>query len=170
MILELLFNFNLLNLKTVELTITPYAPGERIEPFLPDNGLYETLGEEGIRMMIDEFYNLLKESEIKEMFHEDDREFALSKQYAADFLIQRFGGPEYYKQSRGNPMLVKRHTPFKITPSARVVWLKCYREVILKLNIPDQVKIDYWRFLDEFSTWMVNTPSDLPIVPSTNDK
>lgn len=143
---------------TVELKITPYKYGERIEPFLPDNGIYEHLGEEGIRNMISDFYDLLIESDIKHLFPEDPEEFRLAKQRAADFIIQRFGGPDYYNQRRGRPLLVKRHEPFTITPSGRETWLRCYREVLLKQDLPDQVRYGYWRFIDEFSTWMVNTP------------
>jgi hemoglobin len=146
----------------MELTITPFKPGERIEPFLPDNSIFEVLGEKGIRKMISDFYDLLIESEIKHLFHEDKKEFELSKQYAADFIIQRFGGPNYYNQRRGNPKLVKRHAPFEITPSARIVWLECYREALLKQPIPEKILNDYWRYLDEFSTWMVNSPEKKP--------
>lgn len=147
----------------MNLTITPYKAGERIEPFLPDNSIFEVLGEDGIRKMISDFYDLLIESEIKHLFHEDKDEFELSKQHAADFIIQRFGGPNYYNERRGNPKLVKRHAPFKITPAARIVWLECYREALLnQKTLPENVLIDFWRYIDEFSTWMVNSPGDNP--------
>lgn len=146
----------------MELTITPYKEGERNDPFLPDNGIYEVLGEEGIRKMISEFYDLLIQSEITEMFHDDKDEFELSKQYAADFIIQRFGGPNYYQQRRGAPKLMNRHAPFKITPESRIVWLECYREAILNQPIPEKIMLDYWRYIDEFSIWMINSPSEKP--------
>lgn len=145
----------------MNLTITPFTQGERIQPFMPDNAIFEYLGEEGIRQMISDFYDLLRESKIKHLFPiDDDNEFLLAKQRAADFIIQRFGGPDYYNQRRGKPLLVKRHAPFEITPEGRIVWLKCYRQVIEKLPIPEIVINDYWRFIDEFSTWMVNKVSD----------
>lgn len=143
--------------------ITPYQHGEKIQPFLPDNSIYEYLGEDGIRKMMSDFYDLLRESKIKDLFpHDDDEEFELAKQRASDFIIQRFGGPDYFTQRRGNPMLVKRHEPFKITPEARLIWLDCYLQVIKKIDIPEQVKHDYWRFIDEFSTWMVNSVYQVP--------
>lgn len=149
----------------MDLKITPYTYGERIEPFQPDNSLYEILGEEGIRNMISDLYDLLIVSEISDLFPADKEEFRLAKQHAADFLIQRFGGPDYYKQRRGNPVLVKRHKPFSISPQGRIVWLNCYREVLLKQKLPEKPMLEYWRFLDEFSTWMVNTHPELPIIP-----
>lgn len=146
----------------MELTITPYKAGERKDPFLPDNGIYEALGEDGIRKMISEFYDLLIQSEIKDMFHEDKEAFELSKQYAADFIIQRFGGPAYYRQRRGAPKLMNRHAPFKITPEARIVWLECYREAILNQPVSKKIMLDYWQYIDEFSIWMVNSPGKTP--------
>jgi hemoglobin len=144
----------------MELKITPHTYGERIEPFLPDNKIFEELGEKGIRKMISEFYDLLIMSKIKYMFPTDEEEFKLAKQHAADFIIQRFGGPDFYNQRRGKPLLVKRHNPFKITPEARIVWLECYREAILNQPLSEQTTQEYWRFIDEFSTWMVNTPGE----------
>ncbi len=149
----------------MELTITPYKYGERIEPFLPDNGIFESLGEEGIRNMISDFYDLLVKSDIKHMFPTDNEELKLAKQYAADFIIQRFGGPNYYAQRRGKPLLTRRHEPFEITPMGRITWLECYRKVLIKQDIPEKVIQDYWKFIDEFSTWMVNTPIEPPTIP-----
>lgn len=146
----------------MELKITPSNFGDRLEPFRPGNDIYEILGEEGIRKMISDFYDLLIVSEIKHLFPEDKDEFELSKQHAADFIVQRFGGPDIYNQRRGKPLLTQRHTPFKITARARIVWLECYREVLLKQALPEKAMHEYWRFLDEFSTWMVNTPFQLP--------
>ena len=144
----------------MELTITTLKAGERPEPKFPENSIYEVLGEEGIRQMISDHYDLLVKSEIKHLFPTEDKELDLAKQYAADFIIQRFGGPNYYAQRRGKPLLINRHAPFKITPRGRIVWLECYREVLLQQNLPENILIPYWNFLDIFSNWMVNTSED----------
>ena len=57
-------------------------------------------------------------------------------------------------------MMFVRHQPFKITPQARVVWLECYIEVLKKLDIDEKFLESYWNYLDIFSIWMINTPSD----------
>lgn len=142
---------------SIELKITPMEADFRPQPHLPDNSIFEILGEQGIRNMISDHYDLLVKSEVKDLFPFEKEELNLAKQRAADFIIQRFGGPDYYNQRRGKPLLVKRHAPFRITPKARIVWLECYREVLLKQNLPDDVLKSYWQFLDEFSNWMVNT-------------
>lgn len=144
----------------MNLDITQFAFGERPQPHIPDNSIYEILGEAGIRRMISNHYDLLVESEIKHLFPFEKDELDYAKQKAADFIIQRFGGPDYYNQRVGKPLLVKRHAPFKITATARVVWLECYREALLKEDLPEEVVESYWKFLDEFSSWMVNTQED----------
>ena len=55
--------------------------------------------------------------------------------------------------------MVARHSPFKITPEARVVWLELYKGLIENLEIEDQLKLSFWNYLDIFSIWMINTPS-----------
>lgn len=142
--------------KNIHLPITLYAPGQKPQPHLPGNQIYEILGEAGIRQMISDHYDLLIQSDIKHLFPTVGEELDLAKQRAADFIIQRFGGPNYYEQRRGKPLLANRHARFVITPKGRITWLNCYREALLKQNLPTDVLQAYWQYLDEFSNWMVN--------------
>jgi hemoglobin len=125
----------------------------------PDEKFLEALKEEGIFKMISDFYDLLRVSKIKNLFPiQDDKEFLMAKEHSAFFFIQLCGGPDYFNQARGAPMMAARHSKFKITPSARIIWLKCFKTVIQKLNIDDEQKDIFWKYLDIFSHWMVNTP------------
>jgi hemoglobin len=99
----------------------------------------------------------LKISNIKGLFPPTEKGFEAAKKHSADFFIQLMGGPEYFNESRGNPMMRRRHAPFKITPDARIVWLECYIEALNKLDAPDSIKKSYWDYVNTFSTWMVNT-------------
>jgi hemoglobin len=141
--------------------INTLAFGERYNNHKLNLKMYEYLQEEGIRKLVSDHYDLLIESEIKNIFPPKGELLEGAKKRSADFFIQRFGGPEYYKITRGNPMLANRHLPFKITPKARVVWLDCYRKVLCKLdNVPTDILLEYWQWLDEFSNWMVNQHDD----------
>lgn len=121
------------------------------------------LGEEGFRELVSEHYELLKESDIAELFPTENPEaFAAAKKHAADFMIQICGGPAYFNTSRGAPQMVGRHAPFKITPQARVRWLECYAMLLPALvekGVSEENILSYWNYLDVFSHWMVNTPS-----------
>jgi hemoglobin len=133
--------------------------GTRMEVKRPIPAFYESVGEEGIRKLIDAHYELLKVSDTKHLFPiEDDTEFALAKKHAGDFFIQYLGGPKYFQESRGAPQMVGRHAPFAITPSARRTWLNTYQEALKVLDTSDENKASFWDYLNTFSTWMVNTP------------
>lgn len=139
-----------LEIKDIPYGVSPEVPQ-------PDNKLLAHLGEDGIRQMISDFYDLLVVSSIKGLFPPNGIGLQISKAKSADFFIQRLGGPDYYQQNRGKPMLAARHRYFKITSSDRIVWLTCFKEVLEKLDAPSDEIEAFWRFLHEFSNWMVNT-------------
>jgi hemoglobin len=140
----------------MELIIKELPVNERPHVPEPDNAIYDFLGEEGIRKIISDHYNLLVDSEIKSMFPPRGDELEQAKKRSSDFFIQRFGGPDYYNQTRGNPRLASRHRPFEIDQRGRIVWLDCYRTVLLKSKLPDHLLLSYWNYIHEFSNWMVN--------------
>jgi len=141
----------------MELNISRYIPGIKPGVTLPSTKIFEILGEEGIRKMISDFYDLVVQSKIKDLFPKNPVVLEKAKEHSADFFIQICGGPMYFNKNRGRPMLNQRHLPFKITPEAREVWLSCYRKILLKQDLPDDVLISFWNYLDVFSKWMVNT-------------
>jgi len=143
----------------MDLQINSYQFGERPAVTRPDLDFYKVLGEKGIRNMVSKHYDLLRESDIKKLFPKDDAVFELSKQNSADFMIQICGGPDYFNQHRGKPMMIDRHSQFSITPEGRVVLLNFYKKVLLELNIPENLVLSFWNYINVFSNWMVNTPS-----------
>jgi len=138
-------------------TISTYIPGSRPKVLMPNREILEHLGEEGIRKIVNDHYELLHESEIKHLFPEKKEVFEKAKLKSSDFFIQIMGGHPYYKENQGPPMMTRRHSPFKITPEARIVWLECYQVVFEKLDLSENMKQSYWDYLDKFSMWMVNT-------------
>ncbi|SMO38564.1 hemoglobin [Saccharicrinis carchari] len=137
--------------------ITTLPFGLRPKSSGPDIKIYDYLKEDGVRKMVNDHYDLLVESTIKDIFPPKGHLLEEAKKRSADFFVQRLGGPQYYKMSRGNPMLANRHLPFKITPKTRIVWLDCYRQVLSKLkDVPENLVLSFWYWLDGFSNWMVN--------------
>ena len=142
----------------MEFSITTYFPG-RPNVTLPSKDMFLLLKEEGMRKMVSNHYDLLKESGISELFPQNPIAFEKAKEHSADFFIQICGGPMYFNKHRGRPQLLKRHLPHKITPEGRIEWLNCYKEVLSKLELPEEVIQSFWKYLDIFSIWMVNTQS-----------
>jgi hemoglobin len=138
-------------------TINQYEFGQRPPVTLPSPELLKLLKEDGIRKLVSDHYDLLSQSEISHLFPRIEEQLDKAKQRSSDFFIQICGGHPYFNENRGKPMLASRHSPFKITPEARMVWLNCYQQVLAQLEIPEPVVQSFWNYLNVFSFWMVNT-------------
>lgn len=140
--------------------ITEFLKGEQPPVTMPSPLFLELMTEQGIRKMVSDHYDLLRNSPVGHLFPQNDIDFEHAKLRSSDFFIQILGGTPYYKANRGQPMLTRRHEPFAITMEYRAIWLDCYRQVLQKLDIPQEVLITFWEYLNVFSIWMVNTSSD----------
>jgi len=147
----------------MQFTITDAPYGSRPPVTKPKHAFLEEIGEERFRELVSDHYELLKVSSISNLFPvNDEKEFADAKKHAADFMIQISGGKPYFNESRGAPRMVGRHAPFKITPEARQKWLELYAEVLQMLldeGVSEENVLSFWNYLDIFSIWMINTPS-----------
>lgn len=137
--------------------ITQAQVGTRPPVQLPNPLILTFLKEEGMRELVGEHYELLKQSQIRGLFPPTDAGFEAAKKNSADFFIQICGGPRYFDESRGAPKMVARHAPFKITQEGRRVWLEAYIAILSKLNMSDELKLSFWKYIDIFSIWMMNT-------------
>ena len=118
------------------------------------------VGEEGLRELISNHYDAIKQSDIYHLFPQDDKEFEQAKVNSADFFIQICGGPAYFNQHRGAPRMVGRHAPFAIDAKARKRWLELYKPLLEELKnqgITETSLKSFWNYLDIFSIWMINT-------------
>ncbi len=143
----------------MEFIISEHIPRTRPHVTLPTPRMLLLLGEDGMRKMVSDHYNLLVQSNIKHMFPTNAIKLEKAKEHSADFFIQICGGPRYFNQNRGMPQLIRRHLPFTITPEGRIEWLRCYREVLQELDLPDEVINSFWKYIEVFSNWMVNSES-----------
>jgi len=146
----------------MDLQIIDWKEGSKPPVQLPDPGFLKSLGEKGLRKLINDHYDLLVKSDVKHLFPVTIDELEKAKLRASDFFIQICGGYPYYKENRGNPMMTKRHESFEITSKAREIWLGCYKELLLALNVPQEYVISFWYYLNVFSLWMVNSPKANP--------
>lgn len=135
--------------------IPPEGPPQGINP---SPQIYALMGEDQIYQMLEDFYLELEKSSIRHLFPADMRE--ASKRSAA-FFVFILGGPPLYQQQFGPPRMRQRHMPFAIDEAARQVWLDCFKHVLQdadkKYHFPLEHLAGFWRFLDQFSAWMVNT-------------
>ena len=137
-----------------QIYIPPGGP-PRVEA--PNPEIYAVMGEANIFAMLEDFYQELAQSTIRDMF---PRDMVKASQKSAAFFVGLLGGPPLYHQRYGNPMMRARHMPFIIDEAARQVWLACFERVLARAaetyNFPPQHIPGFWAFLVGFSTWMVN--------------
>ncbi|MEM7333825.1 MAG: hypothetical protein AAF490_17185 [Chloroflexota bacterium] len=127
----------------------------------PSREIYDAMGEENIFKMLADFYAALEQSSIRDMFPSN---MPKASEKSAAFFVGLLGGPPLYHQRYGNPMMRGRHMPFRITESARLVWLGCFLDILedaqTKYQFPMEHMGSFLQFLDGFSKWMVNTADD----------
>ena len=137
-----------------EMYVPPIRPNQVPSP---SKEIFAHMGADNVYKMLSDFYALLGQSAIKDMFPKD---LERASQKSADFFIGVFGGPPLYHQKYGNPMMRARHMPFAIDGAARLVWLECFEAVLEhapeKYNFPVEHLLGFREFLVGFSAWMVN--------------
>lgn len=140
--------------KQKQFYIPPEGPPSNI---LPNPEIFLRMGEEAIYKMLEDFYLALGQSSIAHLFPGDMKE--ASKKSAA-FFVFILGGPPLYQQQYGPPKMRQRHLPFEIDEAARQEWLNCFKRVLEeadnKYNFPMEHMEGFCRYLEKFSTWMVN--------------
>lgn len=140
-------------------TITQGKFGQRPEVGgIPSPRVLEVLGEEGMRKLVSRHYDLLVQSEIKQLFPPVPEVLEIAKKNSADFFVQICGGPKYFNENRGAPRMVARHQKFKIDENARIIWLNLFAEALEETNLDEELKKNFWNYIDIFSIWMINTP------------
>lgn len=139
-----------------------YVPSEGPpQGVTPSAQIYAKMGENCIFKMLEDFYAELEKSSIRHLFPENMQE--ASKRSAA-FFVFILGGPPLYQQKFGAPRMRQRHLPFAIDETARRVWLDCFKKILQdadkKYQFPIEHMPGFLRYLDQFSSWMVNTQSN----------
>ena len=148
----------------MDFSISQFEYRQRPPVTIPSPEFLKVLTEEGVRQMVSDHYDLLTQSKISHLFPRNEEALDKAKRNSADFFIQICGGPSYYLESRGKPMLAKRHAAGSITPESRVVWLQCYIQVLSKLELPEEILQSFWNYLNVFSFWMVNSKEDYDVL------
>lgn len=116
--------------------------------------LYDELGEENLRTLVDRFYDLVFENEqIAHLFKTDKNEI---KERQRLFLIQFFGGPALYSEKFGHPRLRARHMPHTITQDDAVAWLSCMSIALKDLPVDEALKDELFKRFVPTAMFMVN--------------
>jgi hemoglobin len=108
---------------------------------------YEAVGGEAtFRRLVGEFYvGVADDPELRALYPEEDLGPAADR--LALFLMQYWGGPTTYSETRGHPRLRMRHVPFVIDAAQRDRWLGHMRAAMDRLELPAAQDEVLWNYL-----------------------
>ena len=113
-------------------------------------------GHDTIKLIVDTFYDGVETDEVlRPLYPEED--LGPAEERFALFLMQYWGGPTTYSDTRGHPRLRMRHAPFAVTPDAAQRWLVHFRDGLDAAGLtPDQDE-QFWAYVTHAAQFMVNT-------------
>ncbi len=125
---------------------------------MPEQSFYEQVGgEETFRKLVRRFYEgVASDPVLRPMYPEED--LGPAEDRLRLFLMQYWGGPRTYSDSRGHPRLRMRHAPFTVNRAAHDAWLGHMREAVDSLGLPPEQRNQLWDYLVYAAASMVNTP------------
>lgn len=128
----------------------------------PQQTVFEAVGgEPAFRRLVGAFYAGVRQDPIlRPLYPEED--LAAAEDRLALFLMQYWGGPTTYGDTRGHPRLRMRHAPFAIDAAARDAWLTQMRAALDSLGLPDQLDDALWDHLYRGALMLVNRPDPEP--------
>jgi hemoglobin len=145
--------------------ITKVEKGENVNFTNPASEFYEAVGgEEGMKSLMYDFYDIIYESDIAHFFPQDEDEFQKVKVKNTKFFVQICGGPKVYESETGgmdlDEFMIRLHDDFSIYDKSRYEWLGCMEEALRKVDMEQRIKDNFWAYLESFSKLTVNTFSD----------
>ncbi|MGE0056454.1 MAG: globin [Dehalococcoidia bacterium] len=117
--------------------------------------LYEAIGGEApFHALVEAFYRGVEQDpELRPMYPPDLEE---SRAHLALFLIQYFGGPQTYMETRGHPRLRMRHMPFVIGRAERDAWFRHMSAAVDEVGIEEPYREHMLRYFSDAATFLIN--------------
>ena len=123
----------------------------------PEHTFYDAIGGyPTIAKIVDRFYAGVAEDEVlRPLYPEQD--LGPAQERFTLFLVQYWGGPTTYGDTRGHPRLRMRHAPFAVTPLAKEHWLLHFRAGLDEVALPPELDAQFWDYVTHAAQFMVNT-------------
>lgn len=114
-------------------------------------------GEAVVRGLVDRFYDLMDLEpgyrELREM-HPGSLDGSRDKLFW--FLCGWLGGPQYFVERVGHPMLRARHLPFSIGIKERDQWMGCMRQAMKEVGLEPTIAARLEEAFAGTADWMRN--------------
>ena len=114
-------------------------------------------GEEGVRALVDRFYDLM---DLEPAYQALRAAHGSTLQDARDklswFLCGWLGGPDHYVERFGHPRLRMRHMPFSIGALERDQWLACMGQAMTETGVDPVLLERLNKSFFQTADWMRN--------------
>jgi hemoglobin len=128
---------------------------EGVPSALPDDQVYDAIGEQGFQRLVHAFYRQISTDDIiGPMYPAAD--LAGAEVRLRDFLVFRFGGPPTYIEQRGHPRLGMRHGLFPIDIHARDRWISLMNNAFAEVALPPEAEQTLRAFFEHVATFLIN--------------
>ena len=113
-------------------------------------------GEQTFRDLVDGFYQgVAGDPPLRGLYPEEELGPAADRLRL--FLVQYWGGPRTYQETRGHPRLRIRHAPFQVTPTQRDRWVHHMLAAVDSLELAQAEDAELREYLVRAADFMVNT-------------
>ena len=117
-------------------------------------------GEATFRTLVDHFYAAVEDDPVLRPLYldEDLGPGGAARERLALFLMQYWGGPTTYSDSRGHPRLRMRHATWQIGERERDAWLEHMTAALVQVSMPDAEREQLHDYLVSAAHSLVNAP------------
>jgi hemoglobin len=130
--------------------------GQQEQTFYEAIGGYPTIAK-----IVARFYEGVAGDEVLRPLYPEEDLGAAQERFTL-FLVQYWGGPTTYSETRGHPRLRMRHAPFAVSPRAKDHWLRHFREGLDEAGLPPELDAQFWDYVTHAAQFMVNTFEEPP--------
>ncbi|MEE8601192.1 globin [Euzebya tangerina] len=128
----------------------------RTAPDPPTQTLFDRVGGEAFFVrLVDAFYQRVEASEILRPLYPDP-ELSGANERLRLFLIQYWGGPTTYSDTRGHPRLRMRHAPFPVYSTTIAAWLDAMSGALDEVDPEPDIREELWAYFERAATFMRN--------------
>jgi len=115
-------------------------------------------GEPTFRRLVKRFYEGVASDPLLRPLYPDE-DLAAATDRLTLFLIQYWGGPSTYSETRGHPRLRMRHQPFAIGQAERDAWMGHMSSAVQSLDLAPKLRATLLDYFGTASTAMINRPA-----------
>jgi hemoglobin len=136
------------------------------DPTAEAASLYDRVGGEPFFVrLVDAFYRGVAGDDVLAPLYPERPDFTGARGRLTGFLVQYWGGPDTYSQTRGHPKLRLRHMPFTVGPLERDRWLSHMSAAVAEVTDDDTVRAELMTYFVRAAEHMRND-TGLPITPA----